>query len=327
MMESVKIVLGSEVLLSFKPAKNFKDFQGRINSMAFSNDGNLLVVASDDDTIRVYDCNEGRERQKVKTKKYGGELVTFAHHNSTVLHASTKIDNAIRYLSLHDNMYVRYFVAHKGRVTSLKVSPIDDRFISTSVDGTVRLWNVNSTNCVGRLCLSEGRKLLATWDNQGMVFGVGIDSRMIKMYDAEDYINGPFLTYEKFLPADFTYLEWVDMTVSSDGKLLLISTDGPEMLIVDAFEDVLRHRISGHKNDSRLRLIGCFSPDSKYVLCGSEDGLVHIWDTSTGQHVGSLNSGSTSPITVVKFNPRLSLFATASDDRLLLWIPDLATNE
>lgn len=57
---TVKLVVNQEVLSSFRPARCFNDFQGKINSASFSDDGSLLVVASDDDAIRTYDCTEGK---------------------------------------------------------------------------------------------------------------------------------------------------------------------------------------------------------------------------------------------------------------------------
>jgi WD40 repeat protein len=55
--------------------------------------------------------------------------------------------DTIRYLSLHDNQYVRYFKGHKDKVTQLEVSPTDDMFISASRDHSVRLWDLRSPNC------------------------------------------------------------------------------------------------------------------------------------------------------------------------------------
>jgi WD40 repeat protein len=61
--------------------------------------------------------------------------------------------DTIRYLSLHDNQYVRYFKGHKDKVTQLEVSPTDDMFISASCDHSVRLWDLRSPNChVSVLC-------------------------------------------------------------------------------------------------------------------------------------------------------------------------------
>ena len=47
---------------------------------------------------------------------------------------STKSDHAIRYHSLHHNAYIRHFPGHTDRVTSLEMSPIEDQFLSCSLD-------------------------------------------------------------------------------------------------------------------------------------------------------------------------------------------------
>ena len=40
----------------------------------------------------------------------------------------------MRYMSVHDNKYIRYFLGHKARVISLDVSPINDTFVTSSQD-------------------------------------------------------------------------------------------------------------------------------------------------------------------------------------------------
>jgi COMPASS component SWD2 len=41
----------------------------------------------------------------------------------------------------HDETYI------KNRVVCLAMSPIDDTFISSSLDGTVRMWDLRESNC------------------------------------------------------------------------------------------------------------------------------------------------------------------------------------
>ncbi|RTG88279.1 COMPASS component SWD2, partial [Schistosoma bovis] len=88
-----------------------------------------------------------RPKRTLNSKKYGVNLIQFTHSPTTAIHASTKIDDTIRYLSLHDNKYIRYFQSHTKRVVSLCMSPIDDTFLSGSMDSTIRLWDLRSPNC------------------------------------------------------------------------------------------------------------------------------------------------------------------------------------
>lgn len=41
-------------------------------------------------------------------------------------------EHALRYLSLHDNQYVRYFRGHTARVSALAMSPKNDLFMSAA---------------------------------------------------------------------------------------------------------------------------------------------------------------------------------------------------
>ena len=108
-----------------------------------------------------------RHKRLCKSGKYGVHLARFTHKSTAIIHASTKGEEAastIRYLSLHDNSYLRYFYGHKkqyvtredrewksvlkhelcNRVTSLEMSPADDTFLSAAADDTVRLWDLRT---------------------------------------------------------------------------------------------------------------------------------------------------------------------------------------
>ncbi len=68
------------------------------------------------------------------------------------------------------------------QVTSLCMSPKNDTFISTSVDKTVRLWDLRTPTCQGLLELEC--QATAAYDQQGLVFAVGAEAGIIKLYDA-----------------------------------------------------------------------------------------------------------------------------------------------
>ena len=74
---------------------------------------------------------------------------------------------------------------HLSSVVSLMMSPINDSFLSGSLDRTIRLWDLRSQNCQGLMHLN-GRPV-ASYDPEGLIFVAGIDSRQLKLYDLRTF--------------------------------------------------------------------------------------------------------------------------------------------
>ena len=139
---------------SMAVGKTFKDNTAKINSLDFSKEGDFLITASDDESLHIYNTVSGKKHKSIFSKKYGVDLIRFTHHSSSVICASKNSwDESLRYLSLHDNRYLRYFKGHRDKVVSLALSPTSDFFISGSLDNTIRLWDLNSNSCQVRSLL------------------------------------------------------------------------------------------------------------------------------------------------------------------------------
>lgn len=274
------------------------------------------------------------------------DLPRFTHKNTAIVHASTKEDDTIRYHSLHDNKYLQYFKGHKAKVVSLEVSPVDDGFMSGSMDKTVRLWDLRTPTCRGLLTVPSFP--IIAYDSTGVVFAVAVNhySRIL-LYDQANFDKAPFLviTLEDPTLALVSYpprpIYMTSMSFSSNGKYLLVGCSGDAHYILDAFGGHLLAKLEGHVGLER-RSIGAppsiepakgnsgeevgWTPDSRYVVGGSLDGRVIIWDVQalpvrTGpvdlkfppmriQPLAALD-GHPGPSRCVKFNPRFAMVCTA----------------
>lgn len=65
------------------------------------------------------------------------------------------------------------------------MSPSNDIFISASLDGTVRIWDLRSSTCKGLINVI-GRPIIGI-DPSGLVFGIGTDSRVLRLYDLNSF--------------------------------------------------------------------------------------------------------------------------------------------
>jgi len=294
-----------------------------------------------------------RHLKTLYSKKYGVDLPRFTHRHTTVVHASTKEDDTIRYHSLHDNKYLQYFKGHTGRVVSLEVSPIDDGFMSGSMDKTVRLWDLRAPSCRGLLNLPASPVI--AYDSTGLVFAVGVNrySRIL-LYDQANFDKDPFLTITLEDPtlALVSYpprpIYMTSLAFSSNGKYILVGCSGDAHYILDAFEGHLLAKLEGHVGLERRRIDApqtidptkgnsgeevSWSPDSKYVISGSLNGKIVIWDAQnlpvrSGtldlkvhptrlQPLASLD-GHPGPSRCVRFNPRLAMMVSAGAELVSL---------
>lgn len=233
--------LTDQVVRSFKVAKVFRENTDKINAIDFSPNGEQLISCSEDDQIVIYDCEKGTQMRTVNSKKYGVDLIHFTHGNNTAIHSSTKMDDAIRYLSLHDNKYLRYFPGHTKKVISLNISPVEDTFLSGSLDKTLRLWDLRSPNCQGVMHLS-GRPV-AAYDPDGLIFAAGVNSDSIKLYDLRSFDKGPFMTFKLNQERE---CDWTGLKFSRDGKMILISTNGSIIRMIDAYKGTPLQTFTGN---------------------------------------------------------------------------------
>jgi len=259
------------------------------------------------------------------------------------------LKDTIRYLSTHDNSFLRYFKGHEKPVTCIAVNPGADTFISCGEDDTVQIWDVNTEHVCGKLFLHS--PYLAAWDPSANVIAVASESaQSILLYDYRNYDKEPFATfdmvqYSNELSPNSTTTNWNKLEFSNDGKHLLVGTSGQGHFLIDAFDGNLKSYLvrerSGPKrlaagehnpegidaSEKRFETSGdaCFTPDGRYVISGQRGGHVLVWDTlmqnATKRNKPMKVLAHKSDAAVTAFNPRYNFFATADKD-VVFWTPD-----
>jgi WD40 repeat protein len=68
-----------------------QDNFARINSISYHRTEDLLVTASDDDTVQVIDTAMAQKKGSTPSKKYGCSCITWTHSPYSVVYASNKV--------------------------------------------------------------------------------------------------------------------------------------------------------------------------------------------------------------------------------------------
>lgn len=317
---SMQVSIDDSIMQGMVMGKVFKDNTERVNSLDFHRTEDLLVTSSDDDTLHIYNSATGTLKDTVLCKKYGCQHVAFTHHTASILHASNKgTDNALRYLSIHDTRYIRFFTGHVGRVTALEMCPKTDVFMSAAQDKTVRLWDLRDSACQG--VLTTPGQPCANFDEQGLVFAVAVESGVIKLYDVRGYDKGPFDTFQVAELVN-SPLVFSDLKFSNDGKMLAAVCEG-RIYIMDAFTGQMTNKFLNGVPEAGTPMEATFSHDGNYIISGCEDRCIRVWSVRSGIEVACW-APHAGPPRCLKWAPRRLMVASACT-AVALWVPSVTT--
>ncbi|MBI4850825.1 MAG: AAA-like domain-containing protein [Acidobacteria bacterium] len=128
-------------LASNQLLNTFTGHSNKIESLAFSLNGNLLASTSIDKTVKLWDLTTN---QQLVTFNYNKEvkLVTFSPDEKLLAISSS--DNTIKLWNLITRKELITFNGHSASVLAIEFSP-DGKFLATgSADNTVKLWDVEA---------------------------------------------------------------------------------------------------------------------------------------------------------------------------------------
>jgi len=124
----------------------------RIHSLAFEPNGRNVITASDDLTIRVWDANTKKEirafaenMDKIPAAAFSADRTTIAYAAKTIdidLLRNRRIDKRfVRMRDLASGRDLFTFEGHVGDITGVAFLPGRRFIISSSMDGTVKIWD------------------------------------------------------------------------------------------------------------------------------------------------------------------------------------------
>lgn len=247
------------------------------------------------------------------------------------------------------NMVKRYTDAHGYVVEDASFLQGNTRFVSCGGDRDVFLWDVGSGKCIRRLKGHDKRVNAVEGMGEDIVVSAS-DDRTARIWDLRSSNKAPIHTLKDFgdaitcicVDSSSIVMGSVDATVrtfdivacrqiidhqpasvtsvslSRDRNCLLASTLDNTIRLFDRSSGELLSSYRGHSNSS-YKIRSGFSHHDAYVLSGSEDGKVYMWDIVEGNVLCELQAHS-SMVTCISHHPKQAAFSTCSvDGTVKLW--------
>lgn len=226
-------------------------------------------------------------------------LLTVVQHNPTLLRHSHRLPDA---------------------VYSLVFSPDGKTLASGSEDGSIRLWDVETGQQVGKalnghtdyvasVAFSPDGKTLASWGRD----------QTIRLWDVSTMLNTGVASGQQLGEALSGHTDFIESVAFSPvGKILASgSVDGSILLWDVETGQQVAEALKGH---TKAVYSLAFSPDGKTLASWGGDQTIRLWDMETGQQVEKALKGHTNVVYSLAFSPDGKTLASGSGDQTIrLW--------
>jgi WD40 repeat protein len=292
----------------------------RCHSVAFSPNGQRLVSASSDGTIRVWDATPLRpvETQEALTCQHDHEVWSVAFSPDGRLVASGGWDKTVRLWDAQSGRLART-LNHSELVFRVAFHPAGQRLAASTFTGErgalVIVWDTLTGEEEFAVREERGMPFYATFDPTGRYLLREGSNFTVKVWDTQDRADlGTLGRHDwniwgmAFSP-DGKRLA----TGSNDGLIKVWSWNPSEMSASKEPELTLPGLLHGY--GERV----AFSPDGRRLFAGGEMNTVKIWDAQTGLELRAL-SGHTGEVWAVAVDRQGRWLASAGEDSTIrIW--------
>ena len=311
----------------------------------FTDEGQYLVSASNDRTVRIWDVNTGKMSRIIRGQigkgpegtiyaaalspdnkwlAVGGWMGTLPSYwmgkISAYMFASSndfKITSEIRIYDFKTGQLTALLKGHTNVVTSLAFSK-DSRFLASgSADDTVIIWNINTQKQL-HILSGHSRSVYALSflpNNRRLVSGA-IDNKLI-LWDIND---GSLIKKMTGHTGEVT-----SVAVSPDGKYIVSGSTDKTIRLWDGRNGNYIRKFAKQKSE----VSGCsFSPNGKYILVGmvSQPFVCNLYEFPSGKKSYTFPKNS-NIVMATAISPDSKLAATCGGENNEIYIWEIKTGK
>ncbi|KAG8925324.1 hypothetical protein FRC01_010359, partial [Tulasnella sp. 417] len=272
-----------------------------VKAIHFSHHDGVIACALDDMTIQLLDAETGVLVGKPLCG-HSGQVNAVAFSPDGKLLVSGSSDSMIQLWDAKTQAPIgEPLCGHQNQVNAVAFSPDGKFIVSGSSDTTIQVWDIKTRAPVGGPLCSEGKVVNAVaFSPDGTFLVSGMRKRLncpkeqrnntIQIWDAQ---TGT--------PVGNT----AHKDPSEDGKLYYRFWQGDH--------SIREGDLVENSDNSQVNAVA-FSPDGKFIVSGSSDKIVQLWDAKTATPVGQPLYGHKSPVNAVAFSPDGNLIVSGSSD-------------
>ena len=261
-------------------SKLFYEHKRGISDLSVTKDGNLLVSASFDKSVKLWDLANG---ECIKTLKVNSvvETVAIASDASFIAIAGQIGNYGIFFFNSELNKELYVLEGHSNTVGMIRLSDNNQRLVSCSSDKSIKVWDLKRRSIIFERYYHDAI-LCCSISRDGSSIALSTKDELIEVWN----IDFEVLLFSK----KHDKKEVRELLLSPDNKELIIAGGkDKETEIWDLYNQKMKYAIEGHGYITYCMFL---DKSKNTLITGGLDRYLKIWDFKTGNLIKMFESHS-----------------------------------
>ncbi|MEM8676283.1 MAG: NB-ARC domain-containing protein, partial [Cyanobacteria bacterium P01_G01_bin.67] len=251
--------------------RTLTDFCDRVKSLFLSPDGKLLAIATYSYQIAIVNFATGKLIKTLPASDTWCWSVNFSPDSQFL--AVCGGHNYVNIWHVESGQLIKQLQGHQA--VTLETAFIDNQtLVSSSGDGTIKIWNLATEECIRTISADGGWIWSVDASPINNLLVTGNNANRVQLWDLETGTN------RHTLVGHHQYI--MSVCFSPDGKLIASASTDCTIRVWDTATGDCLHVMEDY-TDAVMTVI--FSPDSQIVAGGGHDETIKLWSVTTGKHL------------------------------------------
>jgi WD40 repeat protein len=239
--------------------------------VAFSPDNRHIVMNVEGEDVRIWDAHTRAQIRRFKPRFGDIRSVSFSPDGR---HLGAAVGTTARIWDVEGLAAEVALRGHDGAVLTVDFDPSGDRAVTTSADGTTKVWGTRFGNEISSINTPDVQ--IARYSPDGRWIVTASTDAVLRLWHANSAKETHAFRGHDGLISNVTF--------SPDSRYIVTASNDKTARLWDLESGKSLAILRGHDKEVTSAV---FSSDGHRVLTGSLDGTARLWDTESGREVVS----------------------------------------